>query len=81
MGLKWKIDSKREWLELFCTLWQAGLLEDVSVEDINLSEDCFPIEAPVEIDKLIELLRNPLVKPYKRKIETSLRTNLAKVLG
>lgn len=81
MGIKLKIESKREWLELYWDLWKAGLLKDISVNEINLSADQFPLEIPVEISGLCELLGNPLVKPYKKKIDMTLHENLAKVLG
>lgn len=81
MGVKLKIESKRDWLQLYWDLWKAGLLKDVSVHDINLSEKAFPVEVPLEVDKLAELLGNPLLKPYKKKIDISLHNNLAKVIG
>ena len=81
MGLKLKIESKRDWLNLYWTLWKGGMLKDISVKEINLSEDAFPIEIPFEIEGLVELLSNPLVKPYKRKIDATLHDNLAKVIG
>lgn len=81
MGLKLKIDNKRDWLNLYWTLWKGGLLKDVSVKQINLDESCFPIEIPFEIEGLVELLGNPLVKPYRKKIDTTLHENLSKVIG
>lgn len=81
MGLKLKIDSKRDWLNLYWDLWKAGLLKDVSVKDINLSEKAFPMEIPIDISGLTELLANPMVKPYKKKIDRTLHENLAKVIG
>lgn len=81
MGVKLKIESKRDWLELYWDLWKGGLLKDVSVHDINLSEKAFPMEIPLEVSKLAELLGNPLLKPYKKKIDISLHNSLAKVIG
>lgn len=80
MGLKLKIDNKREWINLYWTLWKGGMLKDVSLKDINLSESAFPIEIPFEIEGLVELLGNPLVKPYRKKIDATLHENLAKVI-
>ena len=81
MGIKLKIESKREWLELYWDLWKAGLLKDGSVNDINLESDLFPIEIPVDLSGLCGLLSNPLVKPYKKKIDMTLKENLTKVIG
>lgn len=81
MGLKLKIDNKREWLELYWTLWKGGMLKDVSVKQMNLPEDAFPIEIPFEVEGLVELLTHPLVKPYRRKIDATLHENLNKVIG
>jgi hypothetical protein len=81
MGIKLKIESKREWLELYWDLWKAGLLKNVSVNDINLDADRFPIEIPIDISGLCDLLSNPMVKPYRKKIDATLHENLAKVIG
>jgi len=81
MGVKLKIESKREWLELYWDLWKAGLLKNVSVNDINLDADRFPIEIPIDISGLCDLLSNPMVKPYRKKIDATLHENLAKVIG
>jgi len=81
MMVKLKIDSKREWLELYWTLWKGGLLKDVSVNDMNLDVKMFPLEIPIDFSGLIDLLNNPLVKPYKKKIDMTLHENLAKVIG
>ena len=81
MGIKLKIESKREWLELYWDLWKAGLLKDISLNEINLGMDQFPLEIPIDISGLLDLLNNPLVKPYKKKIDMTLHENLAKVLG
>ena len=81
MGIKLKIESKREWLELYWDLWKAGLLKNVSVNDINLDADRFPIEIPIDISGLCDLLSNPMVKPYRKKIDATLHENLTKVIG
>jgi len=81
MVVKLKIESKREWLELYWELWKGGLLKDVSVKDINLDAGAFPIEIPIDFSGLVNLLSNPLVRPYKKKIDTALKENLVKVIG
>ena len=79
--VKLKIETKREWLELYWALWKGGLLKDVSINDMNLSEDVFPIEFPIDFTGLVGLLNNPLAKPYKKRIDLALKENLAKVIG
>lgn len=81
MGIKLKIESKEDWLELYRDLGKVGLMKGVSEKDINLSEEIFPIEVPLEIGKLVELLGNPMVKPFRKKIDITLHENLAKVIG
>ena len=81
MGIKLKIESKEDWLELYRDLGKVGLMKGVSDKDINLSEEIFPIEVPLEIGKLVELLGNPMVKPFRKKIDATLHENLAKVIG
>lgn len=81
MGVKLKIESRRDWLELYYDLWKAGMLKDVSVKDISLSETAFPVEVAFDPKSLIELLGNPLVKPYRKKIDKTLHENLLKVIG
>ena len=80
MGLKLKIDNKRDWINLYWTLWKGGMLKDISVHQINLDESAFPMEIPFEIDGLVDLLSNPMVKPYRKKIDATLHENLAKVV-
>lgn len=80
-GLKLKIDNKTEWLKLYYSLWKAGLLRDIPLDKMNLSQEAFPIEVPFDIDGLIDLLSHPLVKPYKKKIDIALHENLNKIIG
>ena len=80
MGIKLTIESKEAALNLCEILWKGGLLREVSASDIFLEDDAFPLEIPLEVEKLGKLLGNPLIKPYKRKIDTTLKENLVKVL-
>lgn len=58
----------------------VGLLKDISCEKVKnlLSEKEFPIHIPVEMDKLFDLMANPVVKKmFGKKIEdTAVRTIL-----
>lgn len=72
MVVKLKVETKREFNELYWNFRKAGLLKSVSVNDITLPERCFPIEIPVEIDGLFKLAGHPLAKQYKTKIDSGL---------
>ena len=81
MAVKLKIESKKDWLSLYWDLWKGGLLKDVAIKDINLDEGAFPLEIPLEVEKLAELLGNPLLKACRKKIDISLHKSLEKVIG
>lgn len=72
MTVKIKVDSCQEWAGLYRTLRQAGLLDDVTLQDVMLPESSFPVEIPIEVDGLVKLMTNPLVKPFKKRINENL---------
>ena len=59
---------------------KTGLLKDISTKklEVLLSEKEFPIRVPVDLDSVIGLAANPMVKKIfgKRIEETTLRTLL-----
>ena len=67
-----KIDSKRDYNNLYWSLRKAGLLSSVSVNDATLPDSRFPLEIPVEIDGLLALASHPLARNYKKIIDTKL---------
>lgn len=77
--VKIRIESRREFNELYWSLRKAGLLESVSVNDITLPESCFPLEIPAEIDGLLKLAKHPAVKPYKKMIDWNLSETVKKI--
>ena len=79
MVIKLKIDSKREYLNLYWELRKVGLLETVSVNDATLPEKCFPLEIPVNIDGILKLAKNPAAKPYKKMIDFHLSEGVKKI--
>ena len=76
MTIKLKIDSREEWLRLYAELHAAGLLSNVTVMDVALPSEAFPLELPISTDGLTKLLSNPMVKPFKKKIDESLSKNV-----
>lgn len=79
MIVKLKIESRRDFNNLYWELRKAGLLESVSVNDVTLPEKCFPLEIPVEIDGLLKLAKHPAVKPYKKMIDWNLSENVKRI--
>lgn len=77
MTITLKVNNKDDWFSLLAELRHAEVLRR---EDVFLPTE-FPVEIPVDISKLFELLNNPMVKPFKKKIGTTLQNNLLKVKG
>ena len=72
LNMRIMIDSKEDWMELFRRLRNAGLLKDIPEEDVELSEDLFPMEFFMDLDPIINLVENPIVKPFKSRIDGTL---------
>lgn len=79
MVVKLKIESKRDFNNLYWELRKAGLLESVSVNEVTLPDRCFPLEIPVDIDGILKLAKSPTVKPYKKMIDHNLSENVKKI--
>lgn len=79
MVIKLKIESKRDFNNLYWSLRKAGMLESVSVNEVTLPENAFPLEIPVDIDGLLKLAKHPAVKPYKKMIDYGLSENVKKI--
>lgn len=79
MVIKLKIDSKRDFLDLYWDLRKAGLLGNVTVYDVTIPESRFPIEIPVNIDGLTKLANHPVVRPFKKMIDNGLSENVKKI--
>ncbi len=79
MVVKLKIETKRDFNNMYWELRKAGLLESVTVNDITLPEKCFPIEIPVNIDGILKLAKHPAVKPYKKMIDENLSENVKRI--
>lgn len=57
---------------------KAGFLKEIR---IDISEDKFPIRVPVDIDGVLKVAANPLVKKmFGKKVETSVTMYLERVL-
>lgn len=72
MVIKIRIDSKKDYQNLYLGLRKAGLLSSVSIDDATLPDNRFPLEIPVEIDGIVNLVNHPLAKVYKKTIDGKL---------
>lgn len=70
------IETKTEWLGIIWELNKKGLIEGIDYEDIAIPEDRFPIRFPLNLDCLMDLADKPFVKPFKKKIQESLKKNI-----
>ena len=80
MNLRIAVEDREDWIELFERFRRIGLLKDISEEDMDLSEDLFPMEFFIDIDPILSLVENPVVKPFKRKIDTVLTKGLEEAI-
>ena len=80
MNLRIMVDDRDGWFELFRRFRKLGLLSDISEEDMDLSEDLFPMEFFIDIDPILSLIENPVVKPFKRRIDTVLTRGLEEAI-
>lgn len=81
MNVTLKVNDRESWLELYGELKKIGLLPNVAVNDVALGEEAFPMEIPVDIQALLKIIGNPVVKPFRKKINESLERTLEWVVG
>lgn len=72
MTLRITIDDRESWMEMYERLREIGFLKDISPEDMDLSEDLFPMEFFIDVDPLLSMIGNPMVKPFRKKIDSTL---------
>lgn len=76
MTINVKIESKTEWMSMIWELRKKGLLDGIGIEDITIPVERFPINVPLNLDCILDMANNPLVKPYRKKINESLTKNI-----
>lgn len=79
MMVKLKVDNQREWNDLYLGLKKAGLLESVTVNEITLPSNVFPLEVPIDVGALLKLVQNPMVRPFKKMIDWNLSKHVRDV--
>ena len=80
MNLRITVDDRDGWLQLYERLQSVGLLRDISREDMDLDKDLFPMEFFIDIDPILGLIENPVVRPFKKKIDSVLTRGLEEAI-
>ena len=76
MNIVLRIEDKKSMVELVNSLKEAKLL-NANIPLCNLE---FPLDVPVDVTKLIEMAKNPIVgKIFGKKMETTLTANLVRI--
>lgn len=80
MTLRIMVDDRATWLQLYDKLRDLGFLKDISREDMDLSEDLFPMELFIDIDPILALVESPMVKLVRKKIDGTLTKTLEEAI-
>ena len=81
MNLKILVEDRDSWMQLFDKFQQIGLLKNIAKEDVDLDEEMFPMEFFIDIDPVLSLIENPVVKPFKKKIDGTLTKCLEEAIN
>lgn len=76
MNLRIVVDDRDSWMVMYDRLREAGFLKGVSREDMDLSEDLFPMEFFIDMEPILDMIDSPMVKPFRKKIDGTLTTAL-----
>ena len=78
MNVVLRIEDKRSMIDLVNKLKGARLLGEINVPLNDLE---FPVDIPLDVEKLLELVSNPVVgKIFGKKMETTFTANLVRIL-
>ena len=80
MNITIKINDQESWTELYRELKKCGLLQNIAEKDVIFGEEAFPIEIPVDAEGLLKMIGNPMVKPFRKKMNESLERTLKWVM-
>lgn len=78
MTITMKINNLDEWMEIYAELMDAKLVKNTNISDVYIPKEKFPIEVPVDISILFDLVKNPVIKPFVKRIGSVLENNMAK---
>ena len=76
MTVKLKIENGDELLRIVYELKKAGLLTGVDIHELRIDHGAFPIEVPMNVDGLLKMLQNPMVKPFRKSIDQVFTANV-----
>ena len=74
------VKTQQEWVMLLAELQNSGFLNGVNIKDIFISKDRFPIEFSIDATPILAMANNPVVKPFRKKIDETIKDNLLKVV-
>lgn len=81
MGIKLRIEDPASFVELMREMKRAGLLKDIPNE-IILDEGIFPLDVPLDISKVLDIVANPVIrKVFGKKMDTTLSTAVLSLIG
>lgn len=79
-----EIGNLKSLTNLIAEAKKKGLMKDISIEKVERAfrNKAFPMKVPVQMDEVLELAGNPVLKKmFGKKIENGMLTYLEKALG
>lgn len=79
-----EIGNLKSLTNLIAEAKKKGLMKDISIEKVEKAfrNKAFPMKVPVQMDEVLELAGNPVLKKmFGKKIENGMLTYLEKALG
>lgn len=80
MNINLRIEDRDSLIELTERLKKAKLLKETT--KVSISDDCFPMDIPLDADKLLAILEKPMVgKVFGKGIGGTLTAHLEPIVG
>lgn len=79
-----EVGSLESLTNLIAEAKKKGLMKDISIEKVERAfrNKAFPMKVPVQMDEVLELAGNPVLKKmFGKKLENGMLTYLEKALG
>lgn len=81
MRVALKVEDRESWLELFRRFKKVGFLKDIPEDEIDLEEEQFPMEFFIDVDPIFKAMDNPMLRPFRSKLDVGLVNRLREVIG